>query len=286
VNPGFDGRHWRLTYPWRLLSTEISTVPHRNVAAERGIRWISDAAQLIRANPAPFLLMGLAIGVLAILPLLGALALAVFGPALYAGIVFAASEQAAGRPADIQHLLRGFQQPGKLPRLVMLCLPGVAAGLLVAIVAVVVIGSALAAAGAPPPSGNQPLDLPELGAAGPLFVLVAIVIAVVAYAAVFFAIPRVMLTDVDALTAIGDSLRACRANLGAFGLYVATMIVVVLLVSAVASLLLGWLSILLAQMVTMALTVPIFSSAMYIAWRDVFCAADSGEAPPPSGIEA
>jgi hypothetical protein len=253
----------------------------RQVPAENGFRWIVDAVRLTQANPGPFLLMGLVIGAIAVVPLLGGLALAVFGPTLYAGIVFAAREQSHGRPADFQHLLQGFQQPSKLPRLVMLCLPGIVAGLLVAILAAIFIGGAVAAAGAGAVTGAQTLGAAGMGAGMVFFVLLAIGVGIAAYAAVFFAIPRVMLTDVDAVSAIRDSLSACAENIGAFMLFVVSMIVGVMLLSIVTSLLLGWVSILLAQLVVMSLLVPVFSSALYFAFRDVF----GSEAGEPERVE-
>ena len=76
----------------------------QQVPAGNGLQWLTGAVNLILKNPVPFALMGLLVAVIAIVPILGSLALIVLGPALYGGIIFAAREQEAGRPVDFQQL--------------------------------------------------------------------------------------------------------------------------------------------------------------------------------------
>jgi hypothetical protein len=253
---------------------------HRHVAADSGLRWIVEAFRIIASNPGPFLTMGLVVAVIALVPLLGALALGVFGPALYAGIAYAAREQSSGGRAELQHLFRGFQQPGKLPRLLMLCLPGLAAGLVVVILLVALLGSALAGV-----DTTALENSPELGAAlgsrGLLFAVLALAIGVAAYALVFFAVPRVILTDIEPVAAMRDSFKACLTNLGAFLLFFALLLIGAVMLS----LLLSWLPPVIAQLIATAVMIPVVSAALYFAWRDVFAEAGDGRdlpGPPPA----
>ena len=249
----------------------------RHVAADSALRWIGDALRTVFANPAPFLLMGLVVAVAAVVPVIGALALAILGPALYGGIVFATREQHAGRGADFQHLFRGFQQPGALPRLLLLCLPGIAAGIVVVVLLVLLLGSALVGAG----GGDASALGAGLGAGGLLFVLLALAIGLAAYALVFFAVPQVMLTGAEPIAAMGDSLRACLGNAGAFLLF----FFLLLLSTMGLSLLVAWLPTLLGQLLAMTLLVPVVSAALYFAWRDVYGEADVAAPPGPPSIE-
>lgn len=88
----------------------------RTVPASRGIEWIVKAIQLILANPAPFALMGLIMAVIGVVPVLGSLALAILGPALYGGIVWAARAQRQGETARFEQLFQAFHEDGKLGR--------------------------------------------------------------------------------------------------------------------------------------------------------------------------
>jgi hypothetical protein len=248
---------------------------HRHVAADSGLRWIADAFRMIASNPAPFLSMGLVVAVIALVPLLGALALGVFGPALYAGIAYAAREQSSGRRAEVQHLFRGFQLPGKLPRLLLLCLPGLAAGLIVVVLLVALLGSALAGLDTTAIENSPELGA-ALGARGLLFAVLALAIGVAAYALVFFAVPRVILTDIEPVPAMRESLQACLTNLGAFLLFFALLLVGAVMLS----LLLSWLPPIIAQLIATAVMIPVVSAALYFAWRDVFGEAGDGSEPP------
>ncbi|MCK7593640.1 BPSS1780 family membrane protein [Pseudomarimonas salicorniae] len=265
----------------------------RRVDAGQGIAWLTESVQLLLKNPAPFALMGLVIAAVLLVPLLGSLAMAIAGPALYGGIMFAAREESAGRKADFQHLFAAFQQPGKAGPMLTLCLPGVVAGLTVLVLGVVFIGSALLAAGVSAAADADALAGASLGAGGLVFVLLALAVGLFAYALVFFATPRVMLDGIEPITAMKESLRACLANWAA----VLVFVVVLAVVAIVASLLLGWVPLLGHLLITVVL-VPVVSTAIFFASREVFGtgaappAAPSNEGPtgeppaPPPSVEA
>lgn len=253
----------------------------QTVPAGNGLQWLTAAVNLILKNPVPFALMGLLIAIIAMVPLLGGLALLILGPALYGGIIFAAREQEAGRPADFQHLFQAFREEGKLGKMLMLCLPGLAAGLLIGVLAVVFLGGALLSAGVAGASDSGAALGLGLGAGGLLFVLVALVVGLASYALTFFATPRVMLEGADPVAAMKDSLQACLANVGAVVVYMAVLIGVVI----VAGIVLGFIPIVGHLALTTAV-IPVVSVATYVAWCEVYRheitqELPSAEAPPP-----
>jgi hypothetical protein len=247
----------------------------RRVDPGQGIAWLSEAVQLLRRNPAPFALMGLIIGAILLVPLLGMLAMAIGGPALYGGIMLAAREQDAGRPADVQQLFAAFTQPGKLGPMLMLCLPGILGGLLVLMLGVVLIGGSLLAAGVGAATDSDAIAGVSLGLGGVVFLLLALAIGLVSYALVFFATPRVMLEGVEPITAMKDSLAACQQNLGAVLVFVACLIGAVVLLNIV----FGWIP-LLGHLVVSVVFVPVVSTALWIATREVFGGRGESAAPP------
>jgi len=257
----------------------------QRVPAGRGLQWLTDAIQLILQNPVPFALMGLVVGVIAVVPVLGSLALMVLGPALYGGIVYAAREQQAGRSADFQQLFQAFKEDGKLPKMLLLCLPGVVGGMLILVLGVVFVGGALLGGGLSASAGASSTALgASFGVGLAVFALLALALGLASYALTFFATPRVMLESADPFAAMKDSLQACLANIGALLVYAGILLGVVV----VLSLLLGLIPI-LGHLVLMVALVPVASVAAFVAWRDVYRQPITQELPPanppPAPIE-
>ncbi len=255
---------------------------HRSVSADHGFRWLIESARLLAANPAPFLAMGATVALLAMLPLLGGLLLFVFGPALNAGIVTAAKSQAAGRPARYEHLFAGFTTPGKLPRLVALCLPWIAM-LIALFMVLILLGVALAVFGV---GGGDIESWASDGPPGPVLAIMLLLLLVgmlVPYALTFFAMPRVMLTDTAPLAAMRDSIEACITNIGAFIVFLLTLFAVAIAFAP----LLALLPLRLGELLLMAFTVPWVAGALWLAYRDVFRDDITQELPPaPPSITA
>lgn len=248
----------------------------QRVPAGRGLQWLTDAVQLVLGNLLPFALMGLVVGVIALVPVLGGLALMVLGPALYGGIVYAAREQHAGRSADFQHLFQAFKDEGKLPKMLVLCLPGVVAGVLILALGVMFVGGALLGGGLTASAGASPTAFGAgLGIGTALFVLVALALGVASYALTFFATPRVMLESVEPFEAMKDSLQACLANLGAFVVLVAILFGAAVLLSVLLSLIP-----LLGQLLLMVALIPVASTASFVAWREIYRQPITQELPP------
>lgn len=256
---------------------------YRNVQAGRGVEWLTQAVSLILKNPLVFLLMGLLLAVISAVPVLGGLALLVLGPAFYAGFMSAARRQQREGSAEFQQLFDGFQQEGRLPRLLALCLPAVGAVIVLAVLAAILIGGALLGGGLSAASGSDAFALAALGGGGIVFVLVALVVGFIAHALVFFAVPRVMFDDREPFDAMKESWRAVLANIGAVLLF----LVLVLLGYLVLFVLLGWIDSVLVQILIGTVMVPLVAVGVWHAYRDVFGditqeSPAAAVAPPPT----
>lgn len=259
----------------------------KRVPPGNAVQWVSGAIQLLLANPLPFLLMGLAMTAIAMVPLLGALVLLIAGPVFYAGIASAARAQHTGTAADFNQLLTGFQQPGKAGQLIALCLPGV--GLMFAFIAlgVMIVLSVGAMAVSTGQKIEPTMDLVTLFGASGLVTLVLLMLplALTAAALLFFAVPRVMFDGIEPFAAMRESAQAVLANFGAFALTVLTLFVARFVVSVV----LMTISPMLAALVSGVVFTPLLGAVLYVAWFDLFAAADKAAAAdsahPPS-IEA
>ena len=238
----------------------------RTVPASNGVTWITEGVALILKNPGPFVLMGLVMAVVGIIPILGSLALAIIGPALYGGIAWAAREQARGGTAQFDHLGQAFREEGKVGPMLLLCLPGIVCGVIAGIVIVIFAAIALAGAGVSAATESPAALFASLGIGGLLVFVVVMAVALVAFALTFFAIPDVMFARNDAFAAMKESVRACLANVGAALLY----LLVLVLAFFIATFVLSLVSAILAQLLVMIVVAPVAAASMYLAWKDVY----------------
>ncbi len=238
----------------------------RTVPAGNGVTWITEAVALVLKNPGPFVLMGLVVAVAAAVPLLGSLALAILGPALYGGIAYAAREQASGGSARFDHIARAFQQEGKLGPALILCLPGVIGGVVIGIFMAIMAAIMLAGAGVSAATESPAALLASLGVGGVLMVVILLAAGLVVFALTFFAIPDVMFARNDAFAAMKDSVRAALANIGAALLYLLVLCGAAIL----AMLVLSVISSILAQFLVAIALAPVAAASMYVAWKDVY----------------
>lgn len=261
-------------------------MPYKKVDAGRGIAWLTESVELLLKNPGPFVLMGLVVAMTAAVPVLGALALSVCGPALNGGVIFAAREQAAGRPADFKQLFQAFQDSDRLPKMLLLCLPGLAAGVVISVLAVILIGGALVAAGVSAAADSEALAAITLGSGGLMFFAIAMALGLAAYALVFFATPRVMLGRAEPFEAMKESFSAALVN----ALPIITFVVALMLAVLLLSMVLSIVSSLIAQLAVVTFAFPVAATAMGLAYHDVYGSTDAGSAsgdapPPPPSIE-
>ncbi len=223
--------------------------------------------------------------------------LALAGPILFGGIVYAAREVDQGRNATPAHLIQGVRD-GKLLRLLAMLLPQIAALLTMGVLMLVIVGPEQLQ------NVNQVLlqmqtnPDPQLAESLPtgrllLWLLTVLVVGVVTGFFTFAAIPEVMFTGRGAFAAMALSFRACLRNVGALLVLIVLMLIAVFALS-LALQLLGMLltfligaqaSMFVVQLLLMALLLPVMGGAVYLAWRQMV-----GDAPAvvqePRGFEA
>lgn len=261
--------------------TEIRKVP-----PSAGAEWLLGGIALLRKAPLALGLLGLIWGGLsALASVTGQLwlnfALALLGPILFGGMIYAVREVDQGRSALPAHLLQGLRE-GKAGRLVAMLLPQFAALAVAMVLLFAMIGAEQLQVLVKVMEEMQTNPDPQLAQtlpAGRLFawLLAVVVVGVIAGFFTFLAIPDVMFTDRGALAAMKLSFRACLRNVAAllvlivvlfiamFAASLAMQLVVVLLgfaVGAQAAMFVG-------QLLLMALVLPVMGGAIYLAWRQV-----------------
>lgn len=255
---------------------------YRKVDAALGAAWLRGAFRLCAAHPAAMAALGTAFGLVGALPLVGSLALTLFGPALLAGLMHAAREAQAGRQPVLGHLFQAFRTPGRLPALVLLALPGILAFIVALSLLVNLYGAenlAALASGATSPEKLAPQPGQSLGRT--LATIAAV--GVLAYATTFFAVPLAMFDGLPAWRAMARSLAACVANPGALLVYVLALFAAVFALSLGFALLgmllaaLGALGQWLLQLAMFAVLLPLTAAGNLLAWQSVF--GDAGAKP-------
>jgi hypothetical protein len=284
----------------------------RKLPASAGAEWVLGGFTLLRRAPVALGTLGALWGLLASLvvtlglavPALGTilqLLVALAGPVLFAGLVWAVREVAHGRPALPAHLLQGWNE-GRWPQLLATLLPQVAAGLLLGVMLLVLVGpqqlqhlaqaseelNAMAQAGQQP----TPEEVEALVAGLPsgrilLWLLLGLAAAVAVAMTVFVSVPRILFDRRDGLPAMGDSLRACLRNLPALVVFLLLVMVAifaiyfgVLMLTLVVQLLAGpVVAMWIAQMLMMAVLMPLLAGAVYTAWTQLF-----GQAAPVAAV--
>ena len=287
----------------------MNSIP--KLRASAGAEWLLGAFALLKRAPLALGTLGALFGALAVaasramqtqsaVGLAMQLLLMLAGPLLIAGMIFAAREVDAGRSANPAHLLRGVQE-GKVGRLLATLLPQIGAGLLCMLLLVLMLGPAqlqqmlaiatqLEGQASPDPALMQQLPLGRLG----LWLLLALVIGVLASFFTFTAIPQLMFGETGALAAMRQSFRACLRNWPAMLVFFVLMLLValalnmgVLLIAAIVRLFAGAAAMqIVAQLLLLAILMPIVTGAMYHAWKQLH--ADAAPALPPAatGFEA
>ncbi|MCB1561504.1 MAG: hypothetical protein KDI75_10500 [Xanthomonadales bacterium] len=261
-----------------------------NTDAGSGVTWLSQGLQLFLKNPVPFAVMGLILGVIGMVPLLGGLVMMILGPALYAGMMSGYRAEAGGGKAEIGNLFAAFQQEGKVVKLLPLCLPGIAAAIVIGIVAGVLLIGAVATAAGGSVAASQ-MSSPEgvmammsgVGIIGGLIALVVfIAVALVAWALLFTAIPRVMFDGVEPFTAMKESFGTVKSNLFAFIGFALVAMIGYAVVAFVLNLLLGWswITSFLPPLLMAAGFTPVIVGGLYSAYRQLFGGAAVAEALP------
>ncbi|KGI76612.1 BPSS1780 family membrane protein [Oleiagrimonas soli] len=261
----------------------------RKVDVGASIEWIGAAFAAVRAHPAAFLVMGLIFTVIPLVPLLGGIVILLLGPALLAGMIYAAREADQGRTPKVGHLFQAFQDGDRIGSLIALCLPVFAALLLMIVVAMPII-IAIANSGqidAQTLSDQAALAAalhPILSAMAGRLLLTLVLIVVIAFVAgmlTFLAAACIMLGRDPAFVAMRKSFAACARN---FGAYLITVLLLGLGLGLLRIVLSQLLPEILAAVLTSTPYYALLGPLTYAAYRSIFgddTSAPVNEAAPP-----
>ncbi len=294
----------------------------RKVPASAGAEWLLTGFGLLKRAPLALGSLGILWGVgtslmlmLSVLvPALGTLVqflLLLAGPLFMGGLLWAVREVDLGRIARPAHLLEGVRE-NRAPHLLVALLPQLVAAALLGVLLLVLIGgpegfqklsevmlklNEMSQAGTQP----DPASIEELVATLPAArILLWLLLLLATFAAVTLALfvmpPQVMFERLGGWHALRRSLRSSLRNLPAmlvffvlafiaiFAVYFAVMIVA-LVVGAIAG---QTFALAVAQLLLMAVLMPVFAGAVYAAWKQMLGPAGTAVPPPVSNhvIEA
>lgn len=272
----------------------------RKVPLNAGAEWLLGGFGLFRKAPVALGLLGLIWGgVSGLASVTGqlwlSLVLALLGPILFAGVVYAAREVDQGRPVSPSHLFQGLRD-GKGARLLAMLLPQLIAIVVMALLLVVMIGGEQMQHIVKVMEQMQTNPDPKLAEtlpAGRMFawLMLVVVVGVVAGFFTFIAIPEVMFTQRGAFEAMALSFRSCLRNLGAlivmFVLLLIAMVAITLAVNLIV-VVLAWAigqsgAVFVGQLLLMAVIVPVMGGLVYYAWRQMLGETPATTAQPFAG---
>ena len=291
-----------------MTMNETTPAEIRKVPASAGAQWLIDGFMLLKASPGGLGVMGLLYGIFVAIVVVtaGLVPQATFavqavqfiaGPILAGGMVWAAREVMQGRSVGPTAFGEPLRQ-GKVGALLVMLLPQVALGLLMAVLLVVLVGvdnlQTIAAVmekmqSMGPGAQPDPALLASLPAGRMLlWLLCVIVLALVLLLMTFVAIPGVMLGGNDGLEALRRSWRAGVRNLPAMLVFVVVLIitlvgmtVLIAIIGAIVKLIAGDIAqVVVSQLVMMAVLVPVMSGAVAAAWQSML--GQGASAVPPA----
>jgi len=224
----------------------------RAVAPVHGVEWLGSGWRLFRRQAGIWILLTLALGLimiaLALVPLLGQIAVTLLMPVFVGGLMIGCRKIDAGEELDLADLFAGFRR--NAGNLVLIGVIGLALSILMMIPAAIILGTtglvALMAGKAE-----------AMGSGALLSLLVFLALIVPVNMALWFAPALVALHGESATRAIVQSFRGCLKNIAPFLIYGA--ILVVLAILAMIPFALGLLVFL-----------PVLVASVYAAYRDIF----------------
>jgi uncharacterized membrane protein len=236
-----------------------SFVPHgRTVPFENGWTWIAAAWDIFRRAPGVWIGMVVTLCVvyivLAVLPVVGAIATIVAGPVFTGGLMLASRTLDQGGEVQFSQLFAGFKHRfGTLLGVGVLYLVGMA-------VIVLLAGLMTGASVFGVLNAQSPEAVMALGATLLLAILIFMALLVPLLMAIWFAPPLVVFHELGAVAAMKASFVACLRNMMPFLLYG----IVLLVASIVASIpfMLGWL-----------ILGPVTAASIYTGYRDIYFTA-------------
>jgi len=237
---------------------------YKNVSAGAGASWFGQGWSLFTQSAGLWIVMALLFGiiylVLSFIPLIGGLAAALLGPALFGGLIYGARELDQDRSLEIGHLFQAFRESGRAGPMILLGLVPLAAGIVMAVLTGMLVAGAVGTGAA---AGSRDAALGVLAGGGLTLMALGVILGIVVGALMLFAIPRVMFNAASPATAVKESLQASIGNIGAFIVFA----IVYLLLSIVAAIPLG---------LGFLILIPVMAGAVYAANKEVF--GEEGEA--------
>ena len=223
--------------------------------AGNGWTWIAEGWELFKRQPAMWIGIVLLAFVIflgaAFVPVVGNLAMTLFGPVFAAGIMVGCKALDSGQDLELAHLFAGFRERTGT-------LIGVGALYLAATIAVVVVVSLVMGVGMMTMmGGGDPQAAAALGITFVLAMLVMLALLIPVVMAVWLAAPLVVFHDHGAIDAMKGSFAGCLKNVLPFLLY--GVVLAVLSILASLPLGLGWL-----------ILGPVFVASIYASYRDIY----------------
>jgi uncharacterized membrane protein len=223
--------------------------------AANGWTWIAEGWELFKRQPGMWIAMILVLLLIfvaaAFIPIVGGLAVTLFGPVFAAGVMLGCKALDSGEDLELSHLFDGFRsRTGTLI--------GVGALYLAATIAVALVVSLVMGVGMMTMMGGG--DQQALAAMGMTFVLAMLIMLALllpAMMAVWLAAPLVVFHDHGAIDAMKGSFAGCLKNIMPFLLY--GVVLAVLSIIASLPLGLGWL-----------VLGPVFAASIYASYRDIY----------------
>lgn len=244
-----------------------------------GIAWISEAIKRIMDAPAPYLLMGLVVGVIGAIPILGWVALFFIAPMLTAGIAYAANKHVGGQKPEFQDLFHPMKE-GRW-ELLLMCLPSLAFAMAAILISFVVLGgSAIGAA----MSGSSEGAGVGFAISGLIALLLIFTAAVATNAFLLFAIPRTLFDHKEPISSMMESFRTCMKHLPACLTFGAIAVALAFALTLVFGIVLNAF----VGLIVGTIMFPLVGIATEAAWRQIFdgqiLSHSSGDEPhtPPS----
>lgn len=223
--------------------------------AANGWTWIAEGWELFKRQPGMWIGMILVLLLIfvaaAFIPIVGGLAMTLFGPVFAAGVMLGCKALDSGEELELSHLFGGFRsRTGTLI--------GVGALYLAATIAVALVVSLVMGVGMMTMMGGG--DQQAVAAMGMTFVLALLIMLALllpAVMAVWLAAPLVVFHDHGAIDAMKGSFAGCLKNILPFLLY--GVVLAVLSILASLPLGLGWL-----------ILGPVFAASIYASYRDIY----------------
>lgn len=220
-----------------------------------GWRWIAEGWELFKRQPGLWigtvLLLFVIMVAAAFIPIIGGLALSLFGPVFAAGIVTGCKALDSGGELEIGHLFAGFRsRTGTLVGVGALYL---AASLAVMLVVGLIMGVGMFTM----MGGGDPQAVGAVGMTMVLAILVMFALLLPVIMAIWFAAPLVVFHDHGALDAMKGSFAGCLKNILPFLWY--SVVFTGLAIVASLPLMLGWL-----------VLGPVLAASIYTAYKDIY----------------